>query len=75
MDIIFKICVGNVANALYRSLIAEVNQEAPKKGKVSIEYNNDCLYLTISSDTLSGLRALSNSYLNLIYAMLTSFPS
>ena len=71
-EIIFKICLGSLTDALYKSLIAEVNQEAPKKGRVNIEYNNGCLYLTILSDTLSGLRALSNSYMNLIYAMITS---
>lgn len=72
MELKFKICLDGKADALYKSLLAEVNQSAPKKGKVKIEFNNDCIYLFVSSETLSGLRAISNSYLNLIYAIISS---
>ncbi|WP_172633875.1 KEOPS complex subunit Pcc1 [Caldisphaera lagunensis] len=72
MEVNFKICSNDKIDPLYKSLLAEVNQSSPKKGKVRVELNDNCINLFISSNTLSGLRAISNSYLNLIYAIINS---
>ena len=58
-----------ILEAIRESLEAEVKHPAaPKKGRVSIDVVDHCIRVTVESATLSGLRALLNSYLYLLHA-------
>ena len=65
---IMKICLGDNVKPIYTSLLTELRQPAPHKGVVDIMLNGDCIVIEINSDTISGLRALTNSFLYLIHA-------
>ncbi len=67
------LCLGSsrthILKALRESLEAEVKHPAaPQKGRVSVDVVDYCLRVTVESPTLSGLRALLNSYLYLLHA-------
>jgi tRNA threonylcarbamoyladenosine modification (KEOPS) complex Pcc1 subunit len=64
----YKFCLGEHARSLYTSLLAELEAPSPDKGEVKIRLEGDCLILYINSPSLSGFRALSNSFLLLIHA-------
>ncbi|MCE4624469.1 MAG: hypothetical protein F7C35_01210 [Desulfurococcales archaeon] len=63
-----KLCLGPFTASVYEALKAEENQPAPEKGEVSIALSQDCLLIRIASNTISGLRALANSFLLLAHA-------
>ena len=69
-----RICLDkNRAYALVKALKAELGQPQPEKGVVGVGLDGEgCLLLTIESVSVSGLRALTNSFLYLIYAALDS---
>jgi tRNA threonylcarbamoyladenosine modification (KEOPS) complex Pcc1 subunit len=64
----YLLCLGKHTNSVYRALLAELNQPAPEKGSISLRMNDECIVILIESESLSGLRALSNSFLQLAYA-------
>ncbi len=72
MDEEIKLCLDKNTDAIYRSLLAEVNQPSPKKGEVLVRIENNFLILTIRSNDISKLRAISNSYFHIIYASYSS---
>jgi tRNA threonylcarbamoyladenosine modification (KEOPS) complex Pcc1 subunit len=53
---------------VFDALAAEMSQPAPEKGRVEVALEGDCLVIRVHSGTLSGLRALLNSFLYLAYA-------
>ncbi|MEB2836722.1 MAG: KEOPS complex subunit Pcc1 [Desulfurococcales archaeon] len=65
-----RICLDpDISRAVLESLQAEVRQPAqPAKGRVGASMEGRCVVLEIASDSLSGLRALVNSYLYLVHA-------
>jgi tRNA threonylcarbamoyladenosine modification (KEOPS) complex Pcc1 subunit len=64
-----KLCIGaKYASSLYKALQAEVSQPAPEKGRISISLDNSCIVMEVDSPTISGLRAITNSFLLLAYA-------
>ncbi len=69
-----RIC-DPVAPVLMSSLRVEASQPQPQKGNVNIKVENECLVVEISSNSISGLRALTNSFLYLIHAALSSLRS
>jgi len=69
-----RIC-DPMAPILMDSLTVEVSQPQPQKGSVNVKVENECLVVEISSDNISGLRALTNSFLYLIHAALSSLRS
>ncbi len=68
----YKLCLGESVKPVYRALLAEVNQPAPEKGVVSLDIEGDCIVMRIEAKNISGLRALSNSFLQLAYAAYSS---
>ncbi|MEB3816492.1 MAG: hypothetical protein LRS46_00915 [Desulfurococcales archaeon] len=57
------------SGAITLSLKTEARQPAaPAKGVVEIKEEDGCISVVIESDSLSGLRALFNSYAYLIHA-------
>jgi tRNA threonylcarbamoyladenosine modification (KEOPS) complex Pcc1 subunit len=62
-----KIC-GIDVESVFEALRVELAQPQPEKGKVFLTKENNCLKLLIKSNNISGLRALTNSFLYLIYA-------
>jgi tRNA threonylcarbamoyladenosine modification (KEOPS) complex Pcc1 subunit len=69
-----RVCLEpSLLEAVKEALEAEVRQPAaPSKGRVGISLERGCLIVDIESDSLSGLRALLNSYTYLIHAALSS---
>ncbi|MCE4627680.1 MAG: hypothetical protein F7C34_00830 [Desulfurococcales archaeon] len=67
-----KLCLGEYSAHVYRALIAEKNQPAPEKGAVDVYIEDGCLLIAVYSGTLSGLRALLNSFLLLAHASYSS---
>lgn len=67
-----RLCLGEYSPHVYRALIAEKNQPAPEKGIVDINIVDGCVVIIVSSSTLSGLRALLNSFLLLAHASYSS---
>ncbi len=72
MKALFKICLEEYTEPIYEALKAEEGQSAPEKGTVKITRDGDCISIIIESADLSGLRALSNSYLLLLHAAYSS---
>jgi KEOPS complex subunit Pcc1 len=70
-----KLCLGKYSTPIYTALLAEVNQPSPEKGTVSIGLEEDCIVLHIKSETISGLRALINSFLLLVHASYSSLKA
>ncbi len=64
----YRLCLGDDAWPIYKALLAEVRAPSPEKGRVSVSIKQDCLVLEISSQSLSGFRALTNSFLLLVHA-------
>ena len=62
------LCLGYYSHRLYRALLAEEKQPAPEKGRVTLAVEDNCLKILIESSSLSGLRALFNSFLLLAHA-------
>ncbi len=67
-----RLCMGEYARHVYRALLAELRQPAPRKGSVSISMEDGCLVISIESGSLNGLRALLNSFLYLAHAAYSS---
>jgi len=63
---------GVDVDSLLRALRAEIAQPQPEKGRVRLSAEGNCISLKITSSDISGLRALSNSFLYLIYAATSS---
>ncbi len=70
-----RLCLGEHARPVYSSLRAEVLQGGPRKGEVSVGIVNGCVEIRVSSNELSGLRALLNSYLLLLHAAYSALDS
>ncbi len=70
-----KLCLGPYTNPIYHAIKAETTQASPAKGEADVKIEENCLKLVIKSKDLSGLRALTNSYLLLIYAAYSSLKS
>jgi len=68
----YKLCLGKYSIPIYEALLAETRTPSPEKGKVNVDITDDCLIITISSNTISGFRALTNSFLLLTYAAYSS---
>ncbi|MCE4620088.1 MAG: hypothetical protein F7C33_03590 [Desulfurococcales archaeon] len=64
----YRLCLGDDARPIYKALLAEVRAPSPEKGEVSVSIERGCLVLEISSQSLSGFRALTNSFLLLVHA-------
>jgi len=71
---VVKLCLyPELLNAVEEALEAEVRHPAaPSKGRVEVGIEGGCLVLVVESDSLSGLRALLNSYTYLIHAALSA---
>ena len=67
-----RLCIGEYATHVYRALLAEARQPAPHKGRVDFRVEDGCLVLDIESETMSGLRALTSSFLYLVHAAYSS---
>jgi tRNA threonylcarbamoyladenosine modification (KEOPS) complex Pcc1 subunit len=66
-----EVCLADVATAkaVEEALRAEVEQPAaPRKGRVSMARRGSCVMLRVEAASLSGLRAILNSYLYLVHA-------
>ena len=63
-----KLCLGEAARSVYGSLAAEVAQGGPAKGDVEVLIEGKCVIVAVSAESISGLRALVNSYLLLAHA-------
>ncbi|MEB3851743.1 MAG: hypothetical protein LRS49_04080 [Desulfurococcales archaeon] len=58
-----------LVGAVAESLEAEAMQPAaPSKGSVEVSREGECIMIVVGSESLSGLRALVNSYLYLLHA-------
>ncbi|RLG75885.1 MAG: hypothetical protein DRO12_04965 [Thermoprotei archaeon] len=66
-----------VLKALFQSLQAECKAPVDRSGRntVTVEMNDEKLLITITSKTVSNLRAITNTYLYLIYAALSSLEA
>ncbi len=64
----YRLCLGSCTIHVYRGLQAEERQPAPQKGRVTLRFEDECLIVTIEASDLTGLRALSNSFLLLVHA-------
>lgn len=68
-----------ICNSLYRTLVAslktEISQPQPGKGKVIMNDEGGCLVLKIVSNNISGLRALTNSFLYLLHAAFSTLET
>ena len=62
------LCLGGYSERVYRALLAEERQPAPEKGRVKLGLSDGCLEISIESNSISGLRALANSFLLLAHA-------
>ncbi|MCE4613694.1 MAG: hypothetical protein F7C07_07695 [Desulfurococcales archaeon] len=63
-----ELCAGELSKHIFEALLAELDQPSPEKGSVSLRLGEGCLRIRIESWSLSGLRALTNSFLLLTYA-------
>ncbi|MCE4600704.1 MAG: hypothetical protein F7C38_03985 [Desulfurococcales archaeon] len=68
----YKICIGPDSTHLYNALMAEAEAKAPDKGRVTVDLEGECIIVRVTSRSLSGLRALSNSFLLLAYSAYSS---
>ena len=68
MKVNIMLCLGEYSLMVYRALLAEEKQPAPEKGRVKLSLSGGCLGILVESDSLSGLRALTNSFLLLAHA-------
>ena len=64
----YRLCLGDNTRPIYKALLAEIKAPSPEKGKVLVSIEQGCLVLEISSKSLSGFRALTNSFLLLVHA-------
>jgi len=64
----YRLCLGDNTRPIYKALLAEMRTPSPEKGRVSVSIKQDCLVLEISSQSFSGFRALTNSFLLLVHA-------
>ncbi len=70
-----RLCLGEYARPVYEALLAETRQRAPQKGVVSVALDGDCVVISIRSGELSGLRAITSSFLYLAHAAYSSLAS
>jgi len=70
---IVRICLEpGLLEAVKEALEAEASQPAaPSKGFVRVSLEGGCLIVMVESESLSGLRALLNSYIYLTHAALS----
>lgn len=64
-----ELCLGDDSLPVFKALIAEVKQPSPNKGSINIQLKGECVSLKIKTSDISRLRAISNSFLNIIYAV------
>jgi len=64
-----ELCLGDDSLPVFKALIAEVKQPSPNKGSINIQLKGGCVSLKIKTSDISKLRAISNSFLNIIYAV------
>jgi len=71
------LCLGPKVKHIYNALIVEAAQPQPHKGVVNVRATSDgeCLVMEIKSSSLSGLRALTNSFLYLVHASYSALSS
>lgn len=62
------LCLEDLSRHVFEALLAELDQPSPEKGRVDLSLERGCLRIKIESGSLSGLRALTNSFLLLSYA-------
>lgn len=75
MNAEYKLCLGEDSIHVYNSLKAEEKSRGPEKGSVKIMLDDDCVVIVVESRTLSGLRALSNSFLLLAHSAYSAIRS
>ncbi len=63
-----RLCLGEYTGPVYKALLAETRQRAPQKGQVEVIVDGDCLIIEVKSEELSGLRAITSSFLYLAHA-------
>lgn len=64
----YRLCLGEDSVHVYNSLEAEVKARGPDKGRVELKLEDECIVIKVESSTVSGLRALTNSFLLLAYS-------
>jgi len=64
----YRLCLGSDSIHVYNSLQAEVKSKGPDKGRVELRLEDDCVVIIVESDSPSGLRALTNSFLLLAHS-------
>ncbi|MCS7106863.1 MAG: KEOPS complex subunit Pcc1 [Acidilobaceae archaeon] len=72
---IITLCLEKYASPLYESLLAELSQPSPKKAQLEVYLRDNCIELRLNAKDVSSLRAVTNSYLYLVYAMYSSLKS
>jgi len=65
---LYRLCLGPCTASVYEALLAEERQAAPQKGGVRVFLEGQCLAVQVKARDLTGLRALSNSFLLLAHA-------
>lgn len=67
LKISIELADRSIAEALYKAILPEADSPVDeKRGKVSLYLEGNTVILAISSDTLSGVRALLNTYAYLL---------
>lgn len=64
----YRLCLGSDSIHVYRSLEAEAKTRGPGKGRVEVGFEEGCIVIIVESNSISGLRALTNSYLLLAHS-------
>lgn len=72
---VYRLCLGPDSRVVAEALKAELAQPAPQKGRVRVRVEDVCLVVEVESSSLSGLRALSNSFLYLAHAAYSSLEA
>lgn len=70
-----RLCLGRYSEPIYESLLCEASQSSPKRAEVSVSLEGECVTLSVSSSRINAARSVVNSYLYLVYAMLSSLKS
>ncbi len=70
-----KLCLGEYSEAVGSALQVEAKQKGPSRGRVKVELREECVDITLESDSPTGLIALLNSYLLLAHAAYSALRS
>lgn len=62
-----KLCLGHYSKPVYESLLAEV-QQGPRKAVINVSLEEGCVKLHVEAKRVNQVRAILNSYLQLIHA-------